>query len=302
MAMATLTMVPTGDVDASGTGVFRPTVEIPESGTAQWTEEAMAERFHVDETPTVRTDHITIRPVKIVYTGVNVDGSPAQREDDVFVHTGKVYVPFDTDGTTKDGKVMDPYALTFRPENDAGNDAFEGFCNAADAWAKKWVYENNPDKPNGGKYFDEPPKEMNPVVADALVKKAVRSTFYTDPRKINDKTGNPWPANGSARLWRSGADTTFVGEDGASFVEARDAHAKGNTVFMTLRLEGIVCGETTISLRWVICKGMVINRGQRFETPVPSCYAQYATAAPKATADTTMADGAGGVAAGFSTF
>ena len=142
---------------------------------------------------------------------------------------------------------------------------------------------------------------MNPAVAEEMLGDKVRSVFYTNPNRLNDNTGQPWEPTGSARIWRSSADRTFVGEDGQTSVDAMTAHAKRNTIVMTLKFDGIVCGESTINSRWTIIKGMIINRGIQYETPVPSYYAQYATAGPKpinndaGMGDDTMPDTFGGI-------
>ena len=288
---ATVTVMPSGQVDATGNPMFVQSASIPTTATALWSREEMKKRFVVEDEQKFKSGHITLRRVTTKYTGTNADGTPLEVQDQIKIHTGPMYLPFLTTGKNDKGEDINPYPVSFKPDGEGGEDPAKAFIVECDAFVREWVRENNPSTPKGGKYFPMHPKDMPPDAAEMMLNDKVRSVFYTNQNNINENTGKPWEATGSARIWRNEADNIFVGEDGVTSETAVKAHAQRNTVVMTLVFGGITCGEGTINARWDISKGMVIKRSEARVTPVPSHYAQYATSAPKpanVTTDTAM--------------
>ena len=149
---AVLTMMPTGNVDASGTPTFSPVTEIPFGAMNDWTLEEMKNRFVVTAEPIYKSEHITRYEVTTKYTGRNADGTVAELMEAIKVHTGPMFLPFETDGKHK-GKDIDPYSVGFKPDSADTNNAFKTFSDNFDTFVRDWVRVNNPNTPNDSKYF-----------------------------------------------------------------------------------------------------------------------------------------------------
>ena len=269
---------------------------IPFDEMNKWTVDEMKKRFVVGDVQKTSTGFIEIYSVTTPYSGVGSDGTATRVEDAPIVHTGPVYLPFETTGTNKKGEPMNPYTVSFREDSNDAAHVFRTFAQNVDLFVRDWVFRTNPNNSNGGKYFKKAPMEMSAETANEMLDDKVRTMFYQND-KINEHTGQLYDPIASARIWRNNADQTFVGEDQRTPVDASVGHAKGNTNVLTLKFDGIICGETTINPRWTITNGFVVKRAGTFVVPAVSnnAYAQFATAGPKTNDDAPMADTFGGV-------
>lgn len=276
--MAALTHVPTGISNPDGSLVMRQNCEIPEEALRDWTPAVLAQNCEVTET--YSNTYIRVFGLKTCYQ--DSDGNTTEPLP-IQVKTGPMKI-FDLKKVNNEGKPMSMFTLGMRPVGPQG-EVFRDFSDNVDTFVRDFVRQHNPDTPKGGKYFKKNPTTMTDAAWADVAEDKIKQNFWTDTTKTRDD-GSLWDRIGNVSIWPSNVDNIIVDETGKNLLPENEAFVKGNTVVFTLRLDGIILGQTSIKVRWTVVSGMVTERasagGYGF-TPefYASTYGNYVSSAPK---------------------
>lgn len=296
---ALLQYVPTGKTLLDGTPAadlteVRPVCLVPEG--VVWTTEDFVNFCSLEETNAGK-HNVMLTPMTIF---TSADGKHALKAPLTF-QSGPMFLPFGLTTVNQDGTPKGIFDCSIQVSGRADHRgiaaSFKESADNFDNYVQYVVRQTNPTGPSNNKYFTKDPKTMSDAVWEEMGPSKIKAGFWSNPTKVNNK-GEPYEASLAARVWPSSINNLVADESGQNPAPADQAFAKFNTDAFSLSLDGISLNSTSITVRWTIKGGIIVERagagGNNGFNPalMSTQFSAYVSSAPKVA---SQSDGYGGI-------
>lgn len=290
---ALLQYVPTGKTLLDHSPEVRPVCLVPEG--AVWTVEDFVNFCSLEETNAGK-HNVMLTPFTIF---TSADGKHALKAPLTF-QTGPMFLPFGLTTVNQDGTPKGIFDCSIQVSGRADHRGiaanFKQSADNFDNYVQYVIRQTNPTGPSNNKYFAKDPKTMSDAVWEEMGPSKIKAGFWSSG-KANNK-GEAYAPALAARVWPSSINNLVADESGQNPAPADQAFAKFNTNAFTLSLDGISLNSTSITVRWTVKGGIIVERAgsgsaNGFNPALMSTqFSAYVSSAPKVA---SASDGYGGI-------